>query len=530
MTNSKQERLLVFAHLLVIFFGGAIMLANAFQTNIWYDEAYSVAIAWHPFNEIWTIGAKDVHPVLYYFGLHLVYLVFGSNIIAYRIFTVLGTVALSALGFTHLRRDTDPKTAIVFSAFAYFMAMSIRITFQVRMYSWLAFAFMIVAIYAWRILSTVKKGPDSGNEIPTHWWVLLFVFSAVSAYLHYYGAMAAFGVQVIVIAALVKYRAGKRSILIWLGCAVVAVLCYLPWLKAILAQATMMANGSYWIKFEGTETVGRILTFPFSAPEIEHIPDNVFLAPAGVVVLTLTTAAFCVAAIYSYGRARGLALSKGGKPESGGMILKNPASFGFAVFAITVILALAVSLAIGQAFLYYRYLVVAVGPLALAMAYVFTRTHDWRIGWATIALVIACGAAAYGFLFEMSHNEESYDSIELYGELCSYAEELNGGEEPVVIGTDVYTNSILAASGIGSPITYISDADIPAYEAFEPRFIRGKKIDEVLGDYHGTAVFLINEDEAKRLGEQYGGHIVRYEYAFHNYSSRWFNYCVMSFD
>ena len=81
---------------------------------MWYDETYSVAIAWHPFDEIWRIGGADVHPVLYYLALHVIYLIFGSNIIAYRIFSVIGSIVLSLLGLTHVRRDAGQKTAIVY--------------------------------------------------------------------------------------------------------------------------------------------------------------------------------------------------------------------------------------------------------------------------------------------------------------------------------------------------------------------------------------------------------------------------------
>ena len=79
--------------------GTAVLLISAFQANIWFDESYSVAIASHPFAEIWSIGSHDVHPVLYYWMLHVVYLVFGKSIVAFRIFTLLGSVALANRAF-----------------------------------------------------------------------------------------------------------------------------------------------------------------------------------------------------------------------------------------------------------------------------------------------------------------------------------------------------------------------------------------------------------------------------------------------
>ena len=50
----------------------AFLLTGAFTNELWFDESFSVAMATHSFAEIWDIGALDVHPVLYYWMLHLV--------------------------------------------------------------------------------------------------------------------------------------------------------------------------------------------------------------------------------------------------------------------------------------------------------------------------------------------------------------------------------------------------------------------------------------------------------------------------
>ena len=92
-------------HLVLLLAGACFLMTNAFHGNVWFDESYSVGIASKPFSEIWSIGANDVHPVLFYWCLHVLYLVFGSNVLVYRLFAVAGTVALAALGATHLRRD-----------------------------------------------------------------------------------------------------------------------------------------------------------------------------------------------------------------------------------------------------------------------------------------------------------------------------------------------------------------------------------------------------------------------------------------
>ena len=91
-------------HLAVIVAGIIFILLPAFHTGLWFDESYSVAIANKGFAEIWQITGNDVHPALYYWLLHIVYMIFGSNIIAYRLLSTLAIAILGILGYTHKKR------------------------------------------------------------------------------------------------------------------------------------------------------------------------------------------------------------------------------------------------------------------------------------------------------------------------------------------------------------------------------------------------------------------------------------------
>ena len=85
-------------HLGIVAAGALLLALMANYDALWFDEAYSVGMAAHSFEEIWTIGAADVHPVLYYWMLHCVYLVFGQNIVVYRLVSVAGDVGVGGLG------------------------------------------------------------------------------------------------------------------------------------------------------------------------------------------------------------------------------------------------------------------------------------------------------------------------------------------------------------------------------------------------------------------------------------------------
>ena len=90
--DKKLKINLNLAHILIIILGSIFILLAAFHEDIWFDESYSVAIANHGFAEIWNITGNDVHPPLYYWMLHILELIFGSNVIIYRLFSVVAII------------------------------------------------------------------------------------------------------------------------------------------------------------------------------------------------------------------------------------------------------------------------------------------------------------------------------------------------------------------------------------------------------------------------------------------------------
>lgn len=107
-------------HIVVILFGIIFLSICAFHTTLWFDESYSVAIAKHGFLDIWKITGNDVHPALYYWLLHIVYIIFGNNIVVFRLFSVLASIILGIIGYTHIRKDFGEKTRnyiLIFSIF-----------------------------------------------------------------------------------------------------------------------------------------------------------------------------------------------------------------------------------------------------------------------------------------------------------------------------------------------------------------------------------------------------------------------------
>jgi len=138
-------------HIATIIAGIIFVTLGIFHTNLWFDETYSVGMAGKTFIDIWNIGGHDVHPILYYWMLHILYLLTGGSILAYRIFSSIAIIILGILGYTHIRKDFGEKTGYIFSFLAYFLPFSAVYANEIRMYSWALLFITVLGIYAWRL-------------------------------------------------------------------------------------------------------------------------------------------------------------------------------------------------------------------------------------------------------------------------------------------------------------------------------------------------------------------------------------------
>ena len=86
MEESMKEKLKVvieakWFHIAIIVLSSIFILLGAFHTEVWFDEAYTMALVRHDFGEIIRIDSGDVHPVLYYLILKAFTLVYLDNAI-----------------------------------------------------------------------------------------------------------------------------------------------------------------------------------------------------------------------------------------------------------------------------------------------------------------------------------------------------------------------------------------------------------------------------------------------------------------
>lgn len=531
-----NRRVVSAIHLAIIIVGGLILVASANYDSLWFDEAYSVAMASHTFSDIWAIGSSDVHPILYYWVLHCVYLVFGENIYAFRLVSIAGLIVLSLLGFTHIRKEFGSYVGLVYSILLFLIPWSIRIAFQVRMYEWTAVAVMLCAIYGFKICKHLSQGKE---KIPLYCWIALSLSSAISAYLHYYGAMAAFCVQLFVVIAVLRQPVSRKiNIAVWFIAAAVAVALYLPWLMTCVSQVAAVSE-DFWIIFQYPTTFAQLILFPFNAPELVGFmgreADNstemlLYIALFSFVIILEIICAFNLGKVQS------------ASPSNKSRNFKTALIFFLGIYVGIAFIAALLSVLIEQPILYYRYISVAMGPVALIMSFVLTaitKKGSYYICVLCASAIVIFAILTYYPLYYRAYDPRNSEAIEAYEQLCEEVQENNdnndGGGLTLVFTDDEEMASIVAASGKGLPVICMNPQE--KYRAFEPRFIVDYSWQELLDNYNGEAILIssamsdtsFTNGSASSFAKEFGGTVKEGERHYHPYSNAWLIYTKISF-
>lgn len=255
--------------------GAAYLISGAFHPALWFDESYTVGLIRQDFFSMCRIAAHDVHPHLYYIMLKGFTYLFGDSILAMRLFSVLGGISLSLLGFTHIRRDFGEKTGIWFSFFCLALPAMFKYALQIRMYTWAPFFVTLTAIYAYRM----AYFPASRKK-----HALLFaLFSIAAAYTHYFALFASAWINGML---LLHNRRQKRPFREWMIPAVIQIAAYLPGIFVFLKQIGL--GGASWIQVTYPDVLANTLNFFFIGDTAE---DAIDLTGQGYLVLTLLSLA-----------------------------------------------------------------------------------------------------------------------------------------------------------------------------------------------------------------------------------------------
>lgn len=387
-------------HVVLLIIGAAFLLTGAFHNSLWFDESYSVAIVAHSFSEIWSIGAYDVHPVLYYWALHLLYLVFGTNLAVYRVFTVCGIIALASLGLTHIRKDMDWLSGLLFSFLVLFMPYLSYMSIQIRMYSWAMFAVMLTWVCAVRIARSKSAKPRQ--------WITFALASVCSAYLHYYALLTVFIINLALLIFLIVKRSSRKRDLVWFICqAACEVLLFMPWLLVLVNQLGVVSD-SYWLHFYFPGTIYELLRYPIMTMQLTYsmmgnygpFVETISYLLVGLALLLL--AYFIIWLVMAKRRQhRNRSVDKTSKPNLWHRLWRyikrkdNVAAFlGLGTYLALLIVVSIASVAMNTMMVYFRYLAIALGPLIYFLAWLLSHIDDRFIVCSACTLLLATSIEA----------------------------------------------------------------------------------------------------------------------------------------
>lgn len=352
-------------HILIIIVGILFITLSSIHANLWFDESYSVAISNnHSFQEIWGITGHDVHPPFYYWMLKIVSMIFGNNIICYRLLSVLAIAILGILGYTHIRKDFGEKVGAIFSLLVFTLPINIVYAGEVRMYGWGMLFVTIMGIYAYRIFSGKATAKN---------WIIFAIFSLISAYTHYYGLMAAGITNVIlfiwVLVKAIKEKQFTKNLKAFIIQAVIQVALYIPWLVFLTLQLSQVSRG-FWIGFTFPDSLVEMFLFQFTGNLGDDQYINSWVAGIYGIIFTAYLLWLVVKNIRSKDKTD-----------------LKPAKWSFIIY-ICVILGAGVVSIVMKPIIYARYFLIVTGLLIFTFSYLMAKVGNKKANICIIILTI----------------------------------------------------------------------------------------------------------------------------------------------
>jgi 4-amino-4-deoxy-L-arabinose transferase-like glycosyltransferase len=244
-----SNELLIF--LLIFVFATFFYLFNIGFSDLWSDEIYTKSMLDGSLSNFYTKFKNDLHPPLYYLGLKLFTALFGLNPITLRFFSVLGVLSTILLGYFAGQRIFGKQGALYFCLMLISLPMLAVYSHQARMYTWAAFSITGVFIYSYLFIKTGKN-----RDL-----VLLFVFTLIAMYIHYYSMVAAFVANMYVFLHLLWAKNKK-----WphhLFSLLFAALLFLPWFFMFIIQVKRVQH-AFWVPEVSLTTILHCFAIPFT--------------------------------------------------------------------------------------------------------------------------------------------------------------------------------------------------------------------------------------------------------------------------
>lgn len=252
----KKIGVLALAGLIFILAVGCIAI-NVASTDIWSDEACTLATVENNFQGITYATAIDVHPPLYYYIVKLFYNIFHMNgmdisrrIILGRVISLLPLIIIFVICIVvGIRRDKG-KCLLIYPFLLCQYRSVIGFSCEIRMYSWaLLFVTIVGAVILYMEDKEAYNPKCQWREICA--WGILVCATLCVCYTHYFAVLPVVVMWIVLGASHIK---DKKYIYKFLGAGICVVIGYIPWLIVFMKQFHKV-HGDYWIPETSAEEI-----------------------------------------------------------------------------------------------------------------------------------------------------------------------------------------------------------------------------------------------------------------------------------
>lgn len=229
------------------------------------DEWFTKGLVQLPASQVVTITGIDVHPPLYYLIVKAPMKILSMMNMNYdlvflvKFMSVVPFIILLIVCITKIRNDYGWLACGFFALSMGAMSGFFMAFLTARMYSW-AILFLVLAFIC---VGDILK--DSSYRS----WILLAIFSTLAAYTHYFAAISAVVMYMLLLIYIIaerKSRFGMSDVKKWVISTVIGILLYLPWVFTLMGQLSSV-HEQYWIADPSLNTVLTSISYIFTSNE-----------------------------------------------------------------------------------------------------------------------------------------------------------------------------------------------------------------------------------------------------------------------
>lgn len=232
------DKLMDLSVILITIFSGILTLSQCFDNNFWGDEAYTILMV-NSAKNLKEVAMCDLsNPPIMFLALKMVTVLFGQNYFAYHLASAIPSLILLLFSVCCVKKEFGRTTSFIFTLFLTITVTARTYAVEVRMYAWASMLFVLCFYEGYKLLKTKGK-------VVLH-WVLFCIFGLGASYTHYFTFASTILLYCFVFLGLILQD--RKNFRYCLGCAVVSLVAYLPWLSIFFTAVADASAAKSWIQ------------------------------------------------------------------------------------------------------------------------------------------------------------------------------------------------------------------------------------------------------------------------------------------